>query len=54
MLHPEVLEYPDSGKIGAVAGSAPGGDKRQRTLFFFARRDSGVDYWEGEYRDAAR
>ncbi|MBT3627844.1 MAG: cupin domain-containing protein [Rhodospirillaceae bacterium] len=46
MEHPEVAEYPDSDKIGVVAGSPPG--RRPYDLFYFTRRQSGVDYWDGE------
>lgn len=46
MEHPEVAEYPDSDKIGVVAGSPPG--RRPYDLFYFTRRESGVDYWDGE------
>jgi uncharacterized cupin superfamily protein len=48
MREPEVCEYPDSGKIIAVAGAAPGGDLAQRTLELCMRRDGEVDYWDGE------
>ncbi|MDA0228606.1 MAG: cupin domain-containing protein [Proteobacteria bacterium] len=46
MEHPEVAEYPDSDKIGVVAGAPPG--RRPYDLFYFAKRESGVDYWDGE------
>jgi uncharacterized cupin superfamily protein len=48
MLAPEVVEYPDAGKVGAIAGVAPGGDVSQRTVFRFYKTDANVDYWEGE------
>ncbi len=48
MIAPEVAEYPDSGKIGIIAGSAPGGDKARRSLFRFYKKDGDVDYYEGE------
>ena len=47
MIHPEVMEYPDSGKVAAMAGTAPGG-RGPRDLFFIARKRDGVGYWEGE------
>ncbi|MEB3830591.1 hypothetical protein [Phormidium sp. CCY1219] len=47
MLEPDVMEYPDSGKIGVFAGSAPGGAKETRTLSRFFPHDSQVNYWEG-------
>jgi uncharacterized cupin superfamily protein len=43
----EVAEYPDSGKFAAMAGSAPGGD-RSRRIYWVARKDTTVDYWDGE------
>lgn len=45
MVAPEVLVYPDTGKIGA-RDSAPGGEPGEVTSFFFA--DDSVDYFEGE------
>ena len=38
METPEILEYPDSGKVAAVAGSAPGGPPGARTITAFSRR----------------
>jgi len=46
MEQPEVAEYPDSGKIGVIAGDAPG--RRPYDLFWFAKRESGVDYFDSE------
>jgi len=47
MNEPDAILYPDSGKVGVMAGSAPGGDKSARTLTaFFENRP--VDYWQGE------
>lgn len=45
---PEIIGYPDSSKVGLMAGAAPGGDATQRTLSVFL--DSGAlrDYWDGE------
>lgn len=48
MEAPEILEYPDSGKVGAIAGSAPGGDPSQRAVTAFFPADAAVDYWHGE------
>jgi uncharacterized cupin superfamily protein len=48
MIEPDVFEYPDSGKFGAFAGSAPGGPKGERTFSHFGRSRDAVDYWEGE------
>ncbi|MXR41689.1 cupin domain-containing protein [Halobaculum sp. WSA2] len=47
MREPEVLVYPDSDKVGAMAGAPPGdGDERDVDAYF--RRGDAVDYWEGE------
>ncbi len=48
MIEPDVIVYPDSGKVGILAGSAPGGPKEQRTLHMFLRTDARMDYWDGE------
>ena len=48
MIHPDVVEYPDSGKVAAIAGAAPGGDKAQRRVFKIFKGDQDVGYYEGE------
>lgn len=48
MHEPDVMEYPDSGKITVFAGAPPGGDKSARRVDITVRTDSRVDYWEGE------
>jgi uncharacterized cupin superfamily protein len=48
MIEPEVAVYPDSGKVGLFAGSAPGGRREDRHLFVFLRSDPKLDYWDGE------
>jgi uncharacterized cupin superfamily protein len=48
MVEPDVLVYPDSGKIGLFAGSAPGGSKEERTLNKYLRADAEVGYFDGE------
>lgn len=48
MIAPDVMEYPDSGKFGAFAGAAPGGDAAKRTFSLFGRSADAVDYWDGE------
>jgi len=48
MVEPDVVVYPDTGKVGLLAGAAPGGPKELRTLNMFLRTDANVDYWEGE------
>jgi uncharacterized cupin superfamily protein len=48
MIEPDVAVYADSNKVGVMVGSAPGGDKRQRRLMGVFRRESEVDYFDGE------
>ena len=48
MIEPDVLEYPDSNKIGVMTGSAPGGDKNLRSFKGFYKKASEVSYDEGE------
>jgi len=48
MLEPEVVTYPESEKIGVIAGSPPGRVDNKDGVFKFVREDSGVGYWEGE------
>jgi uncharacterized cupin superfamily protein len=48
MLQPEVAEYPDSGKFNVMSGSPPGGSTEKRLLRFIGRKQSEVDYWDGE------
>jgi len=43
---PEVVDYPDSGKLGILM-AAPGGDPAE-TFRHFTRMADAVDYWEGE------
>ncbi|EFW93305.1 Cupin 2 conserved barrel domain protein [Haladaptatus paucihalophilus DX253] len=47
MREPDVSVYPDSGKFGVFAGSAPG-DHEGRTLAGYFPLDAEVGYWEGE------
>jgi uncharacterized cupin superfamily protein len=44
----EVVEYPDSRKLGAIVSGAGSNDPAQRRVFEFYRRDSAVPYYEGE------
>ncbi len=46
MIHPEVAEYPDSGKRAMLTGAAPG--RGPYELFEVVPDGVGVDYWEGE------
>ncbi|QZY00657.1 cupin domain-containing protein [Halobaculum rubrum] len=47
MRDPEVLVYPDSDKVGAMAGAAPG-ENGERDVDAYFRRGDAVDYWDGE------
>jgi len=44
MEAPDVMVYPDSGKVGIFGGAAPGGPKEVRTFSKFLRGDAEVDY----------
>lgn len=46
MNSPEVVEYPDSDKVGAM--SWPPGGTREDAFVAFFRRDSSVGYFDGE------
>ena len=48
MDDPDVMGYPDSGKVGVTAGDPPGGDPDERTISEFFRLEDGVGFWEGE------
>jgi uncharacterized cupin superfamily protein len=48
MMIPELVEYPDSGKLGVTAGSLVGRTPAADFVRHFARLKDGVDYWEGE------
>lgn len=48
MHEPDVLEYPESGKLGVFAGAPPGGDKAERRIALFLPTKGAVDYWDGE------
>lgn len=45
---PDVMDYPDSGKVTVFAGAAPGGDKARRRVAASFRKTDAVDYWDGE------
>jgi uncharacterized cupin superfamily protein len=47
MNAPEVVVYPDSGKVG-VRSQAPGSPHTDDEILKRFRFDDGVDYWEGE------
>jgi uncharacterized cupin superfamily protein len=48
MDEPEVLGYPDSGKVGVMVGDPPGGDEAARDFEGYFRTDDAVDFWDGE------
>jgi uncharacterized cupin superfamily protein len=48
MNQPDVLVYPDSGKVGVFCGAAPGGPPQEMTLRKFLSLGGEVDYWKGE------
>lgn len=48
MINPEIVSYPDSGKFGLFAGSAPFGSPNQRTLTKYLPEDAEMAYWDGE------
>jgi uncharacterized cupin superfamily protein len=45
---PEVVEYPDSGKYGVIAGRPRGGKRTDAAFAVWAFKNGAVDYWEGE------
>lgn len=48
MVEPDVIDYPDSGKF-LVKGRLPAGDgARNETFRFIGRRETSLDYWDGE------
>lgn len=51
MNEPDVVVYPDSEKVGVLAGAPPGGDSSERTVEGFYRQADAVDYWTGERGD---
>jgi uncharacterized cupin superfamily protein len=48
MIPSEIVEYPDSNKVGAYVGSAPGGDPTVRTFSWRGRIGAPAEYWDGE------
>jgi uncharacterized cupin superfamily protein len=48
MEDPEVVEYPDSGKYGVIAGRPQGGRPWDAAFHAFAFTRDRVDYWAGE------
>ncbi|MDF1759760.1 MAG: cupin domain-containing protein [Coxiellaceae bacterium] len=48
MIDTEICGYPDSDKLCAMAGAAPGGDKVQRKLMQCFKQSDNVDYFYDE------
>ncbi len=48
MLEPEIVHYPDSNKIGVIAGTPPGRKPDRDGLFQFVDADTSLDYWDRE------
>jgi uncharacterized cupin superfamily protein len=48
MQEPDAIVYPDSDKVGVIAGSAPGGRADARVLTAFFPRSAAVPYEHGE------
>jgi uncharacterized cupin superfamily protein len=48
MLSPEAVDYPDSGKFAVWSRPDPSGDPRKAGLRYIGRRDTTLDYWDGE------
>ncbi len=48
MIDPEVMEYPDSKKIGIMTESPPGGDKKSSSYKAFFQKNTDVPYYEDE------
>lgn len=45
---PEVVEYPDSEKLGVIAGTPGGRPAAEGSIRHFTRVSDAVDYWHGE------
>jgi len=48
MVEPDVIIYPDSGKVCIFGGAAPGGRKEKRTFSKILREEAEVGNYEGE------
>ena len=50
MVQPEVVEYPDSGKLAVTAGTGTRGGRPPAPddIRHITRLKDGVDYWDGE------
>lgn len=45
---PDVVEYPDSAKFGVMAGVPEGAGMLGARFRYIGRKDTAVDYWDGE------
>jgi len=45
---PDIFEYPDSNKFGFAAGVPEGGSMQAAELFYVGRKNTAIDYWDGE------
>jgi uncharacterized cupin superfamily protein len=48
MIAPDVVLYPDSGKVGVFVGGAPGARPEQTVWKRFLDAGATLDYWQGE------
>ncbi|HET6612553.1 MAG TPA: hypothetical protein VFG83_11205 [Kofleriaceae bacterium] len=48
MIDTDVFQYPDSGKVGVVAGRQPGQRLHEVPFSGFYRESEKLDYWDGE------
>ena len=48
MIPNEIVEYPDSHKVAAYVGKAPGGDDAAVTFYYRGRLGQPAEYWDGE------
>jgi len=48
MIEPDIMEYPDSNKIGVMTGSAPGGEKTKASYKAFYRKTDATSYFDNE------
>lgn len=52
MEEPDVTTYPDSNKVGVLAGEPPGGDSENRTFEEYFNPADATDYWDEEIPDS--
>jgi len=48
MIEPDVMEYPDSDKVGVMIGTPPGGEKKPEGYKGFYLKKSAVSYYDRE------